>query len=188
MILGIGRLHPQKDFALFLEVAREVIAKHPTAEFVIAGVGPEEQMLKARAAELGLGARLRFAGPVSDPRELYAQASTLLLTSKYEGTPMVVLEAMAAGIPVVAPALDGICEILRDGEDAELVTGRNPLSFADRILSLLNNASRAEALASSAARKVRAEYAADVMTRRVEEIYSRYLPVRQGDASGDAFR
>ena len=126
MILGIGRLHPQKDFSLFIEVAHALIAQHPAAEFVIAGVGQQEQLLKDRVAELGLGTRLRFAGAVNDPRELYAQASVLLLTSRYEGTPMVVLEAMAAGIPVVAPALDGICEILRDGEDAELVTGREP--------------------------------------------------------------
>jgi glycosyltransferase involved in cell wall biosynthesis len=182
MILGVGRLHRQKDFSLFLEVAHEVIAKHPTAKFVIAGVGPEEELLKQRAAELGLGERLRFAGPVSDLRELYSQASVLLLTSKYEGTPMVVLEAMAAGIPVVAPALDGICEILRDGEEAELVTGREQRSFADRILALLDDPSRAEAIATSARRKVRAEYSAEAMTRRVEAIYSRYLPAFEGDA------
>jgi glycosyltransferase involved in cell wall biosynthesis len=180
MILGIGRLHPQKDFSLFLETAQVLTRKYPTAEFVIAGTGPEEPMLRERAAELGLGDRLRFAGGVSDPRELYAQASMLLMTSRYEGTPMVVLEAMASGIPVVAPALDGIREVLRDGEDAELVEGRDPNNFAARVLSLLDDPSRAGTLAEAAGRKVRAEYAADVMTRRVEEIYFRYLPRPDG--------
>jgi glycosyltransferase involved in cell wall biosynthesis len=181
-VLGIGRLHPQKDFALFIDVAKEIVTKHASVRFVIAGTGPEEEMLRARAAEHGLGDRLQFAGPVKDPRELYARASMLLLTSKYEGTPMVVLEAMAAGVPVVAPALDGICEILRDGKDAALAVPGDGEGFAARVLSLLQDPVRARMLTVAASEKVHTTYSAEAMARQVEAIYGRYLPCHPATA------
>ncbi len=175
VILGIGRLHPQKNFELFLEIAADVLKQHPRATFLIAGTGPEEQMLKARAAELALGDRVQFLGPVADPRELYARADLLLLTSRYEGTPMVILEAMAAGVPIVAAALDGVREVLKDGEDAALVTPGDRGAFAERISAMLNAPEEAQRLARAARVKVETSYSAEVMTRRVEEIYLRCL-------------
>lgn len=175
VVLGIGRLHPQKNFELFLEVAADVLRQHPRATFLIAGTGPEEEMLKRRAAELALGERVRFLGPVSDPRELYARADLLLLTSRYEGTPMVILEAMAAGVPIVAAALDGVREVLKDGEDAALVTPGDRAEFARRVSELLAAPASAQQLAHAARVKVEKSYSAEVMTRNVEEIYKRCL-------------
>ncbi|MEO8354029.1 MAG: glycosyltransferase, partial [Chthoniobacteraceae bacterium] len=121
VVLGIGRLHPQKNFTLFLETAQRVIARHPHTEFRLAGTGPEEGMLRAKASELGLDHCVQFLGHVRDTRALYADADALLMTSRYEGTPLTMLEAMAMRLPIVATAIDGIGEILVDGEDALLV-------------------------------------------------------------------
>lgn len=180
VIVGIGRLHPQKNFPLFLEVAARVLKQHPRATFQIAGSGPEENALRQRAQELGIAAQVKFLGHVSDPRPLYAQASLFLLTSDYEGTPMVILEAMAAGTPIVATALDGISEVLSDGEEATLVERGNAEAFAQQVSALLNYPARADKLATAAQAKVRTRYSAEAMTRNVEAIYLRHLESARG--------
>ena len=78
----------------------------------------------ARAQALGRGGRVQFLGHVADPRALYAEASVLLMTSRFEGTPLSLLEAMAMRLPIVAPRLDGIGEILEPETEALLVEGR----------------------------------------------------------------
>ena len=175
VIVGIGRLHPQKNFSLFLEVAARVLKSHPRATFLIAGSGPEENTLRQRAQELGIAAQVKFLGHVSDPRPLYAQASLFLLTSDYEGTPMVILEAMAAGTPIIATDLDGISEVLRDGEEATLVERGNAEAFAEQVNALLHDPAKVATLAAAAQAKVRTHYSAEAMTRDVEAIYLRYL-------------
>ncbi len=117
---GIGRLVPQKDFTTFLHAAALVVEKSPSARFVIFGEGPEDAELKALAASLGLGDRVRFAGYVGDRQAVYGAIDLLLLTSRYEGTPMVLLEAMAAGVPICATGVDGTAEILTSRETALL--------------------------------------------------------------------
>ncbi|MEO8206385.1 MAG: glycosyltransferase, partial [Chthoniobacterales bacterium] len=102
---GVGRLHPQKNFALFLEIA--ALLREPHVVFALAGTGPEEAMLRQKAADLGLGERLIFTGLVSDMAAFYSTLDVLLLTSRYEGMPMTVLEAMASGVPVIGSDLDG---------------------------------------------------------------------------------
>lgn len=186
VIVGIGRLHPQKNFPLFLEVAARVLKRHPRATFLIAGSGPEENMLRQRAQELGITTQVNFLGHVSDPRPLYAQASLFLLTSDYEGTPMVILEAMAAGTPIVATALDGISEVLRNDAEATLVERGNAEAFAEQVNALLNNPARAETLAAAARAKVRISYSAEAMTRNVEAIYLRYLEPARGTVTAPA--
>src|SRR5205823_2439807 len=138
VIAGVGRLHPQKNFALFLDVASDLARRNADMHFVIAGTGPEESALKTRAAALGIADRVRFAGYVADPREIYAEADVLLITSRYEGTPLTVLEAMASGVPVVASKLDGLEEIFTDGEDCALVAADDRENFGARVAELLD--------------------------------------------------
>jgi glycosyltransferase involved in cell wall biosynthesis len=175
LIAGIGRLTHQKNFALFLDAAASVLKAHPNAFFVLAGTGEDEAALRSQAAELGIGERVRFLGFVRDMSALYPAVDMLLLTSRYEGLPITILEAMAAGIPIVAAKLDGIAEVLADGEEAALVPSGDAAAFTARICELIESPARARQYADAALTKVRAHYSAERMTRDVEEIYLRYL-------------
>ena len=172
---GIGRLTYQKNFALFLEVAVGVAKRHPGACFVIAGTGEEDAALQAQAAALGLGGRVRFLGYVGEMTALYPALDMLLLTSRYEGLPITILEAMAVGIPIVASRLDGVQEVLADGADCALVTPGGREDFAARVCELLEQPALARRYADAALAKVRARYSAETMTRAVEATYLKYL-------------
>ncbi len=175
VIGGIGRLTHQKNFALFLDIAAAVLVRHPQAFFVLAGTGEDEAELRTQAERLGIAARVRFLGFVGDMAGLYPALDTLLLTSRYEGHPITVLEAMAAGVPIVAARLDGIAEMLTDGHDAALVTPGEQTGFVAAIERFIDQPELASACARAATAKVRAQYSAQRMTGECEQVYLRYL-------------
>jgi glycosyltransferase involved in cell wall biosynthesis len=168
-------LHPQKDFGRFLDVAAQLAERVPGVRFVIAGEGPEAERLREKAAALGLAERVRFAGHVTEMCEIYAAAAVLLLTSRYEGTPLTVLEAMAMRVPVVASRLDGIAEVIADGEDGFLLERQDVNGFADRVATLLHDPSLRMRMADAARRKVEASFSARAMAAQVEAIYAQCL-------------
>ena len=176
VVAGIGRLTHQKNFALFLEVARAVLDVAPQAMFVLAGTGEDEPALRLQAEKLGIAPRVRFLGFVGEMAALYPALDTLLLTSRYEGLPITILEAMAVGLPIVSAKLDGVQEILVDREDAALVPPTdNSNDYAARILELISQPEIAQHQAAAALEKVRERYSAVAMTRAVEAIYDRCL-------------
>ena len=178
LIAGVGRLHPQKDFTLFLDVAAALAKQDATVRFLIAGTGPEDAALRDHAAALGIADRVTFAGHVAEMREVYRQADVLLMTSRYEGTPLTVLEAMASGVPVVASRLDGIAEVIADGTDGCLVTPGARDEFVLRVAALLADGDLRERIARAAREKVVANFSAQAMTAQVEAIYTECLAAR----------
>lgn len=173
VIGGLGRLAFQKNFALFLDVAAAITARHPQAEFVIAGTGPEASALHAQAKNLGV--TVKFTGYLADPTELWPALDCFMLTSRYEGLPMTILEAMASGVPIIASDLDGMREILRDGVNARLVSPNETGAFVSAANELIVQPSLARQLAENALTTVRTHYSAETMTREVEKIYLRCL-------------
>jgi glycosyltransferase involved in cell wall biosynthesis len=172
---GVGRLHYQKNFPLFLEVAAEVCARLPQALFVIAGEGSERAALEEMTRELGLASRVRFLGFVKEMQELYQGLDLLLLTSHFEGTPLTVLEAMAMGTPVVASRVDGVEEVIVDGRDGILVTPGNKAQFVTEICRVLQDQSLSQRLARAGQEKARQHFSAEAMVRQVEALYLHYL-------------
>ncbi len=172
---GVGRLHYQKNFPLFLEVAAKVCARLPQALFVIAGEGPERAALEEMSRMLGMASRMRFLGFVPDMPELYQSLDLLVLTSHFEGTPLTVLEAMAMGIPVVASQVDGVAEVLKDGRDGLLVPAGNRDRFVEAICRVLENRSLRQRLARAGQKKARQHFSAEAMVRQVERLYLEYL-------------
>ena len=130
-------------------------------------------------------ANLQFLGHVTDTRNLYACADVLLMTSRFEGTPLTILEAMAMRTPIVAPQLDGIGEILRPDEDALLIEPPERDLFVQAIERLAADAGLAARLADSAHTKVHAQFSAEAMAAQVEAIYERCL-ARRGVRSASA--
>ena len=176
VVAGIGRLSFQKNFSLFLDAAAAVLKRHPEAYFVIAGTGAEEAQLKARADRLDIRSRLRFLGYVANMTELYPAVDMLMLTSRYEGLPITVLEAMATGIVIVSSRLDGVQEVLVDGVDGALVTPGNAAEFSSAVCDLIEQPGKAQRYRAAALAKVQAGYSAQAMSRAVDAIYNRYLP------------
>jgi glycosyltransferase involved in cell wall biosynthesis len=175
VIGGVGRLVPQKNFTLFLEVAARVISRHPSAFFVIAGTGSEEQELKAKASALGIAERVRFLGHVSDRLALYHAFDALLMTSDFEGTPMVLLEAMSCALPVVASSVDGIAEVCTNGRDALLVSPGDAGGFAFALERVLKEGTLREELGRNARVTVLERHEIRKLTARIESLYDDIL-------------
>jgi glycosyltransferase involved in cell wall biosynthesis len=112
-LLAVGRLTHQKGFDMLLPAFQQTLRIFPTAELTILGQGPEEASLKAMSRELGIEAQVRFAGYVTNPHAWFADASIFVMSSRHEGISNALLEAAAAGLPIVTtPALGGVAELL----------------------------------------------------------------------------
>ena len=175
VVAGVGRLNPQKNFSLFVRVAAEVLKRHPQAVFVLAGDGPEEELLRKLAQESRLAERLHFCGYVPDARQVYLSADVVLMPSLFEGLPMSLLEAMAMRVPVVASALDGIAEVVDDGRDGFLVPSGDAKLFCERVCQLIENPSLARELGAAASEKIARRFSAERMCCEVERVYDRFL-------------
>ena len=111
-ILCVARFTPQKNHAVLLGAMARLARVRPGAVLLLVGEGPEEDRMRRRAARLGLADRVRFLGRRDDVPALMTEADLLVLPSAFEGLPLVVLEAMAAGLPVVASRIGGVVEAL----------------------------------------------------------------------------
>ncbi len=179
---GVGRLHYQKNYPLFLEVAAQVCERVPQALFVIAGEGSERDGLVEMSRTLGLADRVRFLGFVKEMPELYECLDLLLLTSHFEGTPLTVLEAMAMGVPVVASEVDGVAEVLEHNRDGLLAPPGRGEVFVTEVCRVLQDRDLWRRLSRTGQEKARRHYSAEAMVRQVEALYLQYL--ENGRASG----
>lgn len=170
LVIGsAGRLFPVKDYPLMVATAAAVARSLPQARFLLAGDGPQRIELEQL---IGLHRLTSFtlAGQQDDMPAFYARLDVYLNTSQHEGIPMSILEAMAHGLPVVAPAVGGIGEIIEDGVDGFLVTGRDPEAFAAPLLRLQDAALRRR-IGDAARDKVCRAFSAGAMASHYLEQY-----------------
>lgn len=172
---GVGRLHPQKDFSLFLEVGARALALFPQVFLVIAGEGPERPRLEALARGLGLGERLRFLGFVADMPAFYHSLDVLVFPSRYEGTCLTILEALAMGVPVISSEVDGPGEILEDGVTALLAPPGDLKAFWERLMAILEDPGLGQRLARAGQELVREQFSFSVVAARLEQLYLELL-------------
>lgn len=140
LLLTAGRLGPEKNFGFLLEATARVLAQQPQAVLVVAGDGPLRNALEAQAAALGLAERVRFTGYLERECliDAYRQADVFVFASKTETQGIVLLEAQAAGTPVVAVGAMGVLDVVDDGHSGTLVD-ENPEAFANATLALLED-------------------------------------------------
>jgi glycosyltransferase involved in cell wall biosynthesis len=144
-LAAIGRLKEQKRFDRFLRVMARVEKIESrlgrTVKATITGVGPLKKQLERQAAELGLlGRVVEFKGNLTDTCVVYRWADLLVMTSDWEGTPNVALEAMATGLPVAATGVGDLPEIIKDGETGLLADPENEDRMTDNLLTLIRDA------------------------------------------------
>ena len=162
-----GRLTAQKA----LEVAFDALLEVPRSTLLLLGDGPERGPLERAASERGLNGRVRFlgAGTRDDVLRLFRAADAALLTSAWENLPHSVLEALAVGTPVIATAVGGVPEVVRDGENGILVTAGDADAVAAAVQRLASDPGLRERLAAAAAPSV-ADLSEDAILRRIEDL------------------
>ena len=170
-----ARLHGKNDHATLLQAFVRVTAGVPEAELLLVGRGPEEARLKAIADDLGIASRVRFLGEQPDVAPYLAQMDVYVQSSVAEGMPNSVLEAMAAGLPVVATAVGGTPEAVIENETGLLVAPRHPAALADAMLGLVTDQRLAETLGRAGRARVEARFDEQMMRRRMEALLDRLV-------------
>jgi glycosyltransferase involved in cell wall biosynthesis len=181
LIGTLGRLdEPKKGLRTFLAAAARVAAAEPRARFVLIGKGPARGELERRAASLGLRDRVRFHGEAAFPERLLPGLDLLAQPSLWEGFGLSVVEAMAAGVPVVASKVGGIPEAARDDSEAVLVPPGDAPRLAEAIVSLLRDPARAARLGAAGRRRAIAEFSIERLVEETAALYDTLLPRQQG--------
>jgi glycosyltransferase involved in cell wall biosynthesis len=151
LVVGaIGRLSAQKGHRFLIVAAGSVLARRPETRFLIVGDGDLAVPLRAQARELRIADRLVFAGHRTDIPRVLGAIDVLCISSLYEGTPLTLFEAMAAGKAIVSTAVDGCREVLEDGRTGLLVAAQSPDALAAALLRVLQDQALRHNLAKGA--------------------------------------
>jgi len=182
----VARLTPEKDVPCFLNAAARIADSFPTATFRIAGDGPLRPELERLAADLGLGERVSFLGVLDEMRPFFESVHVLAVSSVAEGTPLSIVEAMGAAVPIVATAVGGIPEQVTDGRSGYLVEPRNPAALAERIGSVLADPDAAMRLGEAGRARALSEFSVETMTDAIESVYEDALTRRPAERRATA--
>lgn len=175
VIGSAGRFVPVKDYLFMVEVAKQVHAKTDKIRFELAGEGPMLSEIQGLINKYGLEKRFILRGFIHDIDSFYPGLDVYLNTSLHEGIPMSVLEAMAYGIPPIAPRVGGMEEIVTNGVDGYLVDARDPGDYAERCLSLCNDDTLRRNMARAAREKIIGQFSIERMVNAYLEMYKRTI-------------
>ncbi len=171
VITTVGRLSWEKGQELLLKAAPGIIKKVPNAKFLIVGDGPLRKFLENLAEKEGLGDRVLFMGVREDIPEILKTSDCYVLPSKYESFGLTILEAMAAGIPVVATDVGGVSEIVKHGETGLLISVRDSREVAEAVIRSAADISFSRSMAERAREMVRNRYRIEDMVKSHEDLY-----------------
>jgi glycosyltransferase involved in cell wall biosynthesis len=143
----------------------------PEAHFIWIGDGPLEKTLRQTSRDLGIYGVMHFAGQRDDVPALLKELDCFALPSLWEGFPIVILEAMAAGVPVVATDIPGNDESIHSGKNGWLVPPNNPQALAERVVDLLTNTHQADAFRANSYERLKNEFTKQGMLSAVENLY-----------------
>lgn len=174
-VLTVSVLREGKGLDVLLQAARTVVAAVPDAVFLVAGDGPSSEGLRACAADLGLSDRLRWLGFRRDVPEMLAAADLFVLPTLRDALPTALLEAMAAGLAVIASDTGGIPEIVEAPGLGRLVPPSDPEALAGAIIHLLRRPEERAAMGAAARDHIRARFSTRAWIERLEEVYGRAL-------------
>ncbi len=173
-LLAVGRLAAEKGFDLLLRALVSVRKEFSQASLLIAGSGPDEAALKAECHALGLDEEVRFAGYVDRPWTLFPAATLFVLPSRHEGLPNALLEAAAAGLPIVAlPASGGVAELLRNQPGVWLASEITAEALATSLLAALHALLPGERFVHSFIEDYRIDRAIHAYERMIDQMLKR---------------
>jgi glycosyltransferase involved in cell wall biosynthesis len=179
-----GRLLESKGMRQGLEAVARIRGSHPRCRLVIAGDGPLRETLRTGAKDLGLGSSTHFLGWREDVPQIMAALDVFLMPSLREGFGIVLLEAMAAGVPVVASAAGAAREVVRNGETGFVVEPGDVGGLASGLDRLLGDADLRRRMGRMARARVESEFTAARMVERTYWLYQRLLGEMAGNGEG----
>ena len=183
-VVVVANLRREKGHDTLIDAAFDVLRRFPDAVFEIVGSGPELRSLLARADERHVRHAFTFLGHRDDVAARLADADVFVLPSRSEAFPNAVLEAMAAGLPIVASGVGGILELIENGRTGWLVPAGEPQPLAERISSVMADPILARRLGAAARDAARARYSFDRMVAAFDSIYLSEL-TRRGIVAAD---
>ena len=169
----VARLHRQKGLIYLVQAARSLRLRHPEAKIVVVGGGPLEQELTETAERIAGPGVCLFLGERSDAREILPLFDVFVLPSLWEGLPLALIEAASLAKPIVASNIDGVREVIRNGETGLLVPSADPQGLADAISRLLEERDFAACLGNQARADIPPRFALKRMVEETENLYIR---------------
>jgi glycosyltransferase involved in cell wall biosynthesis len=170
-IAVVACLRQEKRIDVLIAAAPRVLERHPDAEFLIVGDGPCREQLTALARATAVFDRFQFLGHRDDVPAVLAQADLLVLPSQSEAFPNAIIEAMAAGLPVVATHVGGIPELVEEGRTGRLVPPGDANALAGALLDVLDPPARAAEFGRAGRRRIEETYSFDRMVEQFETLY-----------------
>lgn len=171
----VGRLSWEKGPDVFVRAAKEVVQHNDRARFLLAGDGPELSKLQELARELRISGKIRLLSHVRDVASLYHDFDIMVSSSRREGLPIVILEGMASGLPVIATSVGDVPKVVHDGRTGLLVPSDDPCALSRAILRLLEDPAQRNRLGASARRFVSESFSLERMGREYLELYERVI-------------
>jgi glycosyltransferase involved in cell wall biosynthesis len=176
MTIGtIGRLLPLKGIVHLLRAISTVRGEFPDVRLEIVGDGPQRSDLQQQIIELGLKDTVSLLGWLPEVNSAMANWHIFVQPSLEEGLPVALLEAMAAGLPVIASAVGGIPEIVEDGVTGRLVAPGDPVALAQSLREMLLNVELRQRLGRAARLRIRRHFSSEAMVRQISEVYDELL-------------
>jgi glycosyltransferase involved in cell wall biosynthesis len=175
LICTLTQLRPGKGVETLIDALPALVAKHPRVQVAIVGDGGLRQALIERARSLGVGQTVHFLGERPEPFAVLTAAGVFVMTSWAEAFPYVILEAMAAGLPIVASDVGGIAEAIQDGRTGLLVPVRDPQSTADALIALLDDPALGPRLGAQAHETATRRFSTSRMIDGVTAVYREAL-------------
>ena len=175
VLLSVARLVPDKDHDTLLRAFARLAQRHPEAQLRLVGNGPRRQVLEQKVQNLGLSGQVKFLPPEPDLRSLYHQADLFVLSSRAEALPNVILEAMAAGLPVVATRVGGVPEAVVPEATGLLVDPGDDTGLAGALARLLDDPAARRAMGRAARQRVLDHFSFPAMVNRHQDLWSRLL-------------
>ncbi len=171
LLTVVGRLTEQKGHSFLLKAMADVVGKHPGVRLLIIGEGELRPQLEQQVTILGLLNKVFFLGKRTDIAEIYGISDLFVLPSLWEGLPLVMLEAMTAGVPVIATAVAGVPEVIDHKKNGLLVPPASPEELSTAICYLLEHPQEAREMATRAKKLVQEQFDAVNMVRGYEAVY-----------------
>lgn len=178
LILNVARLHPRKGQALLLQAFRQVLEHYPQTRCIIVGDGPEREPLRRLAHQLGLDHAVILIGERRDLERFYLDADLFVMSAVDEAMGVVVCQAMAAGLPVIAFEAGSVREIVTNGVTGILVPVGDVKALAEKIIEVLTYLDKYRlTMGQAASQLIARKYSAKVMVRRYEKFYQNLLEI-----------
>src|SRR5207249_6151689 len=175
-VVGVAaRLQPEKGVVYFLEAAAHVLQFMPQVHFLVIGDGPLQKELQAYGKHLGVQEHVHFLGFRLDARAIVGSLDVLVVPSLSEGMPLVILEAMNAGVPVVASAVGGISEQICHQREGLLIPPEDAMALAEALLHLLQNPTWMRQLGKAGRQRAFSQFSFTAMVQQTENVYRTIL-------------